>query len=167
MEATEVLTLIAEIGIALAGFTAVVTVVGRPPGPLSALEAFRLSQLLALSLGAVALALLPLGLYHLGIDAPRLWQISSAAMAILGAGLLLGHVYSTRRFLRGAPGFFNRILVTTLVLTHIGNIGLQIAHALGAVRPASPGVFLIGLYFYVIHGGLMFVRVIFIRSKTS
>ncbi len=167
MEATEVLTLIAEIGIALAGFTGVVTVVGRPPGPLSALEAFRLSQLLALSLGAVALALLPLGLYHLGIDAPRLWQISSAAMAILGFGLLLGHVRPIRHFMRESPEIFNHILLTTLVLAHIGNIGLQAAHALGEIKPAGPGVFLIGLYFYVIHGGLMFVRVIFIRPKTS
>ncbi len=167
MEAKEVLILIAEIGIALAGFTGVITVVGRPPGPLTAVEAFRLSQLLALSLGAVVLALVPLGLYHLGVDPPRLWQISSAAMAILSVGLLLGHLQPTRRFMREGPEIFNRIILTILVLAHIGNIGLQTAHALGATKPASPGVFLIGLYFYLIHGGFIFVRIIFIRPKSS
>lgn len=167
MEATEVLTLIAEIGIALAGFTGVVIVVGRPPGPLTALESFRLSQLLSLSLGAVVLALLPLGLYHLGIDPPKLWQASSAAMATLGVGLLLGHFASTRRFLREAPEIFNRVLLTTLVLAHVGNIGLQMGHALGGIKPAGPGVFLIGLYFFLIHSGLIFVRVLFIRPKSS
>lgn len=73
MDFQESLATIAQIGIALAGFSGLVVVLRKIAGPLNAIGRCRMSVLLAIAFGAMFLALIPDALHHLGFRAGMLW----------------------------------------------------------------------------------------------
>ena len=79
MEPTELLYLIVEASLALAGFAGVVNALSRRArSGMPAMTRLRLVNLLATAFAALFLSLLALGLHAMGVDPPKVWRIVSA-----------------------------------------------------------------------------------------
>lgn len=84
MAATGELALIAELGVAFAGFLAIFLIFARREGRFSPPDSLRVRSILISSFFAVFFALLPLALSLYGMRTHTLWRIAS------GAGLFIG-----------------------------------------------------------------------------
>jgi hypothetical protein len=89
VEGADALGLIAEVGIAIAGFAGVIAALRAPGENMGGYAAFRIGILFGTSAQAVLLALLPVGLHFAGLTGTAIWIISSSAMAGLVAMLWL------------------------------------------------------------------------------
>jgi len=90
MEGADALGLIAEIGIAIAGFAGVIAALRAQGGTMGTYEAMRIGTLLGWSVSAVLAALLPFALHFAGLAEATIWTLSSSALAVLVAMVLLG-----------------------------------------------------------------------------
>ena len=88
MPEAENLHMVAEVGIALAGFSAVVVALGRRSG--GPFKAGRLWLLLAQALGAVIFAFVPLLLDAAGLEPSANWRVTNGAISVFGFGILIG-----------------------------------------------------------------------------
>lgn len=133
LEASDVLTTIAEVGVAVAGFSGVVVVVGRgTEEPLDARQRYYLQALLEVAACAVFFSLLPLVLDR-AFDEDRVWRVS---MAIYGFGHFGGvaYHYFTLQGRRLTPKLFR---LTALAGAALGLA--QFASAfLGSIRVIEP-----------------------------
>ena len=83
MQFESVFTSIIEVGIATAGFSGIVAVLGgRPQGGWLAGDVGRLTILLQASFSAILFSFLPLTLEGAGLAEPTVWRISSASYAV-------------------------------------------------------------------------------------
>lgn len=85
MAATDELTLIAELGVAFAGFLAIFLIFARREGRFSPPDSLRVRSILISSLFAMFFALLPLVLALYGIRPITIWRIASATSLLVGA----------------------------------------------------------------------------------
>jgi len=82
LQDAEILQTIAEISIALTGFTGVVAFFGdRGRGTWSSADLWRFSNLLHLSISTLLFSFTPILLVKLGVDVAGAWRLSSALMA--------------------------------------------------------------------------------------
>ncbi len=84
MQGAGTLELIAELAVALLGFSGVVAVLGRrASGEWSAVDSQRFSGMISQSVTVLAMTLIPLPFYYAGFDSPELWGWASAICAVL------------------------------------------------------------------------------------
>jgi hypothetical protein len=83
VEGADALGLIAEVGIAIAGFVGIVVALRAQSGAIGAFDELRIGTLLGVSAVAVLLALLPFALHFGGLGSETTWALSSAAMLLL------------------------------------------------------------------------------------
>jgi hypothetical protein len=128
VEGADALGLIAEVGIAIAGFAGVISALRAPGGMMSARTALRVGALFGLSGCAVVLSILPFPLHSGGLADHTVWALSSGVMAVLVA-LLYVVPASFRKRLQaeeGPPG------VATAMRLFFGvtimNVVLQLAN---------------------------------------
>ena len=162
----ESLTTIAEIGIALAGFSGLVVVLRKKSGALNEIEKYRMSVLLTTAFGAMFLALLPAALQQLGLADDILWRTSSAFLTTFSFAFVLGWVLSSRRFFQVAREIFSVPAFSLMAVGHLINVGLQLSVTLGFWGDGSPGVFLLGLIWLLAHASQQFVRMLFIQPRS-
>ncbi|MGE4607221.1 MAG: hypothetical protein AAEJ52_10805 [Myxococcota bacterium] len=74
------LIVIAEIGIALAGFSSIVIALRRGTDQITSFAYIRLWRLLETSLATVLFALVPFALHYLGVGKLELWRAASGAL---------------------------------------------------------------------------------------
>lgn len=157
----DLLLTIAELALALAGFSGVMTAFMKRPGQLTTVEVYRLAVLLGIAFGATFLALLPLVLAQLGAGGAPLWRGASAVMAAYSAIAVAVFLVSSRYISRRAPELFNWYLMGGIAAGHAANILLQLVNA---ARPAAaPGLYTIGLLWYLFHGAVQFSRILFVQ----
>jgi hypothetical protein len=130
VEGADALGLIAEVGIAIAGFAGVIATLRAPGGTLGAFAAMRIGSLLSQSAFAVLLALLPFAFHQAGLADTAIWTLSSAAMLTLVAMLNLSFVFTRKTWLslgeqmRGirilAPIFHT--ITIAIVISQIANV---------------------------------------------
>ena len=161
----ESLTTVAEIGIALAGFSGLVVVLRKNTGPLNEIEKFRMSVLLAAAFGAMFLALLPAALQHLGFTDDTLWRTSSAFLVIFSIAFVIGWVMSSRRFFSVAREIFSVPAFSLMTFGHLINLTLQLSVTLGLWEGRSAGIYLLGLLWLLAHASQQFVRMLFIQPR--
>jgi hypothetical protein len=100
VEGSDILQTLAEVSIALTGFSGIVMALhDRAESQLSALGSVRFRILLAGSLAALLLSLLPFLLYHLDVAAPRIWSTGSVVVVIYMVPII---VWDARTFSRHA-----------------------------------------------------------------
>ena len=75
MEGGDALGLIAEVGIAIAGFAGVIAALRAPGGRIAPYAAFRIGTLLGTSALAVLLALLPFAFHFAGLTSATIWAV--------------------------------------------------------------------------------------------
>jgi len=165
LESLETFTTIAEIGIAIAGFSGLVVVLRKNSGPLNAIEKYRMSVLLATAFGAMFLALLPSTLQHLGLAGDIIWRTSSAFLTAFTFAFVVGWVLSSRRFFNVAREIFSVPAFSLMTVGHLANLVLQLSLTLGLWRDSRPGVYMLGLVWLLAHASQQFVRMLFIQPK--
>ncbi len=139
MPEAETLRVIAELAIAIAGFSGVVVVLRRQA--VGSWEVGRLWMLLVQAVGAALFAFVPLLLEMAGLSASVNWRFSNGALGLFNIGVVAGVVVTTRAS-RHYEFVGWRVLVGLCVI-HI-SIGLcSVFHALGGLP--SIGAFLYSL----------------------
>lgn len=151
---------IAQIGMALAGFAGLVTLLGRPGPEVSArLDELRFRSMIELSLTLSAFALLPFVPEELGASDAASWRIASGVYALGALAFLAYSVQRNRRTM-------GRVLVSggvTAALFAIGGvllIGLAL-DALGAFSDVESGVYLAALFVHFLAAAFFFIRLLY------
>jgi hypothetical protein len=168
VEGADALGLIAEVGIAIAGFAGVIAALRAPGGRIAPYAVFRIGLLLASSAEAVLLALLPFGLHFAGVTHDTIWAVSSSAMALLVATVSIGSVRLA--IVKGAaPAPEDRPLGLNYVIPlhfaiQSSVVVLQLANA-AFIREVWP--FYLGLLLLTTHSLLLFAYVFFVPSRVE
>jgi hypothetical protein len=145
MEGGDALGLIAEIGIAIAGFAGVIAALRSPGRKIGTVSAFRIGVLLSHSCSVVLLALLPFAFHLAGLTSTMIWTLTSGMAGGVVFGLLVAIPLVLRRMgiaTLGASPAGDR-WVGTFGYPYMGAIGvLQLANAasIGQVWPFYVGL---------------------------
>jgi len=162
MEPTSTLELIAQLSVAMAGFSSVVVAYGRRHEKgWTISDRIRLSLLVGDSLAVMFFAVLPLvlqGGYQ--VSSGFTWGLSSALLGIytLARGLMI------LPRVRGNVGMGDNslhplvIFLTSLCL--IGTVAVQILNLVGT-HPPLPGHFVTGLWLLLSSASMQFLRLVF------
>jgi hypothetical protein len=161
MEEKELLLTIAQTALGIAGFSGVMSAFMKRPGKLTSVETYRVAVLLGVSFSAMFLAFLPLVVEALGSTSARLWTEASATMASFSIVGLTIFLLASWRISRQAPEIFNPWVMGATGLGHLVNVLLQLVNAADDV--AQPGIYVIGLLWYLFHAALQFSRMLFIQ----
>ena len=167
MEIPGFFQVIAEIGIAIAGFSGLIVSLRRETGPLRGVQKFRLQLLLLLSFGAMFLSLLPEVLVTLGVGAERLWFFSNWVVLGYSVFFISWWITASIRVNRIEPELFNWFAFARMSAGHLVVIFLLL-FALGSLFGISGiAAFSIALVWYLIHAAQQFIRMLFIRSRSD
>jgi hypothetical protein len=125
---SDLLTTLAQLGVALAGFSGIVVVLGaRASGDWSARERQLLSVLLATSGAVILWSLLPLLLSASQLTDRRVWLLSSGSWAIGQVGIL---VFRARQLARDPSAFAqDRGLAITAFCGGVAALGVQLVNS--------------------------------------
>jgi hypothetical protein len=156
---------IAEISIGLAGFSGLVVVLRKSPGPLTDVQKYRLRILFAMTFGAMFLALLPDLLLNFKVPGSRIWFDSSAAMFGYSLIFVIWMVAGARRLAKVVPEIFDWKIFSSLAVGHVVVILMQLAVMMGFIEGRAPGAYSLGLIWYLIHAAQQFVRMLFILPR--
>lgn len=119
MTGRDELALIAELGVAFAGFLAVFLIFARREGRFSPADSLRVRSIIVSSFSAVFLSLVPLALNLYGLQPGSLWRLASIVALAVGT-LLSIHVGLKQHALpseeRAAVGFVHSNIAWSLVL---------------------------------------------------
>jgi len=166
LEAFDPLLTIAEIALALAGFTGIIVVFGRSPGHLFAGDAFRLYVLLGLSFSVLFLAFIPIALHLSGVRGEALPRLASGISILVGVLLGGSLVPRFRQARRESPEIFGPISYLfgggSLV-----NLGAQAFNALSLSFESTLSIFFWGLLWTLLYGCVQFARLLFVRPKAG
>jgi hypothetical protein len=117
VEGSEVLQTLAEVAIALTGFTGIVVALhGRAGEPLSGFSLVRFRVLLIASLFAVAFSLLPFFFHHLGLSPPVTWSVCSGLVCCLMVAIAIHDIRAVRTYKDVMPRLDRQVMPLILVL---------------------------------------------------
>jgi hypothetical protein len=161
----ESLSVIAELGIGLAGFSGVVVAFGQRSRELHTLDRIRVVGLLIGSLGSALGATLPILLYDVGLSDTAVWQASSTAMTCL----LVGFVANSRRSLSSLSSSQRQSLHPAIWVAVMSGVALlipvQVANVMGWIVGPSSGPYLAALYFLIVYACVQFFRLLLVRPR--
>ena len=153
MQASDELLTIAELAIALAGFSGVVVAFAHQ-GKLTAIDRSRFAGLLSLSMGAAVVAFVPSLLHFLGLAGPALWRGSSVAFIVI-AVLFLTLVAvgrSSQPIDTDTPRILLVVNIGITILTYVS----QLSNALGWPLSPGPALLVFGLLMWLVSASMLF-----------
>jgi hypothetical protein len=164
VQAAESLAVLAEVSVAFAGFSGIVTAFRRrSPGEWSELDRFRFRFMVEFSLATLALSLIPFFLSELGFSESRVWEVSSLILGVGAFSYLTRSTLRLRRLLAaGEP--VSRALAVVSVLVGVAVAGSALANAAGFFSHAS-GVYLAGVGGCLFVSSAMFARLLLASSR--
>ena len=158
MEESETLRTLAEVAVALTGFTGIVAILGRRAGgEWSPLELLRLRMLLETSLGVLFLSLLPVLFLTLRPSKESLWCVCNSLQGVLHLG---GAVLLYFRVSRLEPSQWpseERWLTAVFAPLSLVIVTAQGGAALGLFPGYESFVYLLGLIYLLALAALHFV----------
>ncbi|HVP27798.1 MAG TPA: hypothetical protein VMW35_01380 [Myxococcota bacterium] len=160
MERADVLLTIAQIALALAGFSGLVTLLGRPSARGGEeLNQIRFRSMVELSLLLAAFALFPFLPGPIGLDEPASWRLSSGVYAAASAVFAAHSVRRNRRRMGRVlvAGATTAILFVTLAL----QASLLGADAAGLLPGREPGAYLVALFVHFLGAAFFFIRLLY------
>ena len=169
MEIADELAVMAEVGIAFAGFMSIFLVFASRDGRFSPADSVQVVMIIASGFGTVLNALLPLVLHRLLLDA-ELALRSGAALSISLSGLMGIYFERVFRQLRVQQGHGE---AGNMLSQSVGRGGslifllLQASVVLWAAGSASPGVYLLALLMGLIVGAFAFISLAFSRLLST
>jgi hypothetical protein len=150
----ETLHTIAEIGVALAGFAALVAIFRQRESGWTAAAVSGLRFMVELSISLIILALLPIPVYLLGMRAPDLWVTCSSICAVVSVSLFTLNALRIRRLYRG--GWRPKTWTFHVVGFTVGSAGV-FAHILNMLHFQGPGLYVLALTISIFLVGLQFI----------
>lgn len=158
---------IAEIGVAIAGFSGLVVSLRKDFGPLRGVEKFRLQLLLLLALGAMFLSLLPELLASFGVQGEGLWRLGSFTVLVYSAMFVTWWIVGSVRVSRVEPEIFNWFAYARMSAGHLLVVLLQLAFLLSLFGISGQAAFSAALIWYLLHASQQFTRMLFIRARSD
>jgi hypothetical protein len=143
VQGEEPLLTIAEISVALAGFSSVVIALrGAGPGAWSPQDRFGLGNVLAASVGTLLGSLLPFPLAYLGWSDGLVWGIANGTVGVLvlGAVSFLAHAVARASVPPRTPRVFWSFIASGAVVG-----GMLLLSAFDLLLPRGPALLLLGL----------------------
>ncbi len=167
LQDSDLLQTIAEIAIALTGFTGVVAVLGeRGRGKWRAVDLFRFSNLLMTSIAVLFLAFVPILIHKLGAPELTAWRLSSGmAAAYILVAVTRGR--SIRRLPQDEQVEIHRPVLGALLAIHAAVFLLLVASGLGVAYSGESGPFLVGLVWLLAFSVFSFVRLLLLLQAGS
>ena len=154
MSTFDQLETIAEIGIALGGFSALVAILQRSGKNQSKAEIFRLQMMLELSLFVVALSIAPGVIRELGVSESNIWRISASLYFMLGVAIGVALWVRGREFSSQYDWPTKSIFY---VLGYSADIVMLLV--LIGIHPAPvEGMYLLSIYINLVAAGFIFIR---------
>jgi len=152
MRPEDILTTLAQLGVAIAGFSGIVVALARPAPSASSVNHSLLSVLLLASAGVVIWSLTPLVMLSAQVSERTTWVVSSAGWSIQQAFALAHRAYQVRSSPESVPGF---ALVAPLAVGGLGALALQLTNVfwLAAAWPH-----LVALVWWVVVSFVIFLR---------
>lgn len=162
MDAFETL---AEVAIGLAGFGTLANVLARDPARWSSADFFRSVAFFMSSLGALFLALLPIGLGTTSLAEAAIWRVTSGLLLVYTVVFSIALVRLRRRHLQREL-WFGPLLITITWTTTLLNLAAQLANVIGVPwAPAAAAVWF-GIVWLLIYASVMLVRIVFLPPPT-
>ena len=161
LQATEVLTVIAEISIALAGFSGIVVAFRQrgieawPPH-----ELIRLRFMLGIACVTLLFSLLPFVPHHLGARTSATWELSSVVFSAGLFGVSFVAYVGTKAYLNRLSRAWFFTYLTGSIASALG----LLCNGLGVFGAAYPGVYLVGLGWLLFFSTTLFVRLVLAPS---
>jgi len=154
---TDLLFVIAEVGVALAGFSAVIGVLGSRRGTSDTrVDALRLQVMLESSLIVVAAAIIPSLLAHLGIEPRTSWRIASALFLLVQVPGEFLAVKRTRQMPDMKLSWFNTNSINWGLSLGADLIMLGVLLDLFGAR--SNGCYMLAIFLLLVMSGLLFIQ---------
>lgn len=157
--------ILAEVAIGIAGFGSIAIVLSRDRNSWESADLFRTASLFALSLGALFLALLPIGLAAAQITTEWIWRTSSAVMLFYQVAVLVVMIPSRRRYLDRRL-WFGPIATSLFVTSAVANLLAQTFNVAGALFEPSLACYFFGVVYFLMGGCVMLVRIVFVRPQS-
>jgi hypothetical protein len=167
VQAPESLQTIAEISIALAGFSGLVVALRKRKNPLSAVEKYRMQVLLALAFGAMFLSFLPELLMNFGIDTTKLWPCSSSVVILYSGVFVYWWVSASRKIARVAPEIFSWYAFARMIAGHVIVVLLLVAVIAFPLDVSGAAAYVVALIWYLVHAAQQFTRMLFVQRSGS
>lgn len=166
MEHADLLQTTAEIGVTIAGFSSLATLLLFTPGPAALkLDTYRFEGMLINSLLVILFALLPLLIHSLGASEGLTWRISSLILLVVFGFRGARVTFNTWRFKKegqqiGLPFYvMTALLVVVVVALTAGVIGVN------DFRAAS--LYLVGLFGVLTNACVLFLLVFLSALKRT
>jgi hypothetical protein len=154
MSVFDQLATIAEIAIALGGFSALVAILQRTGENQSKAEIFRLQLMLELSLFVVTLSIAPGMIRELGVSESNIWRISAALYLMIGAAISVALWIRGREFSSQYDWATKSIFYA---LSYSADIVMLLV--LIGIHPAPvEGMYLLSIYINLVIAGFIFIR---------
>lgn len=161
MDPTSTLQLIAQLAVAVAGFSSVVVAYGRRHEQgWTVSDRIRLSLLVGDSLAVMFFALLPLVLQSYRPEPGWTWGLSSAALGlyVLTRGVMI--LPRVRGNVGTGGGSLHPAVIALTAICLLGAVVLQALNLLGP-KPFQPGLFVTGLWLLLSSASMQFLRLVF------
>jgi hypothetical protein len=157
------LIVVAEVAIALAGFSSIVIALRRGMDQVTSFAFIRLWRLLETSLATVLFALIPFALHYLGVGESELWRVASGGLC---SYVLCAQVYMFNRWWEqwkspairwsfNGPVLVVQFAVVVLLALNATAIGLN----------GGFGPYFVSLLWYLILSALYFGRLLLLRLR--
>jgi hypothetical protein len=160
MEQADLMLTSAQIGMALAGFAGLVTLLRRPgPRADAGLNEIRFRSMIELSLALAAFSLLPFIPVELRLEDATSWRLASAAYSLAAVAFFWHSLRRNRRIL-------GRVLiaggVTAALLGLCAGLAVALAlDALGVFPGIESGVYFAALFFHFLAAAFFFIRLLY------
>ena len=162
MEGGDELSVLAEIAIALAGFSGIVVAV-QSRDHAHPWDTYRLVVLLVTGFSMLIQALLPSAIHSFGVSGPSLWRLSSALCVVMMLAPMISLFRNTPEDFTSSP-YYRQILFGVSATTVISIVANSInALALGTLGSFS--LFYLGVLVIIPSTALQFLAVIVIRPQ--
>ncbi len=125
MQPEDLLTTLAQLGVAIAGFSGIVVALAKPASGASSANRSLLTVLLMASAGVVIWALTPLVMLSAQVSEQTTWIVSSAGWSVQQAFALAQRAYQIRTSPENAPSF---AVVVPLAVGGLCVLALQLAN---------------------------------------
>ncbi len=169
MTGSDVLTILAEVFVAFAGFTGIVATLGqRSEGRWRPVDVIRFRALLEASLTGLVLCVLPFGFHHFAVAEAITWGVCSAILAVYATTFMF-RVVRNQVKLRASedPDFVPGVRLILLLLTGLV-VPIQALNAAGVGLEHTFSGFLVGLIYLLVLCSSMFVLLLrFVRTKAA
>jgi hypothetical protein len=154
---TDALSLIAELAVALAGFSAVIGVLGsRPSSSDVRVDGLRLQVMLETSLFVAAAVLTPIILDHFGMESSIVWRLSSAVFLLYQ---IPGEFLAARRTKKMPDMTVSRFNVNTVNWAlSIGADLIAFGVLVGLFGAHAGAGYLVAVFALLVMSGLLFIQ---------